>query len=255
MPEWIVPALLVLVLLAIAWLAVQRGDTRAGERLERELRDEIARQALAARGDLGSLQQVLLAHGGDVARTQSEQIDAFRQQLALMQQHSDAALRRVSEVLAEQLRLLAEGNERRQSEMRQSVEVRLQALQEGNERKLEQMRATVDEKLQSTLEHRLGESFKLVADRLDQVHKGLGEMQGLARDVGSLNRVLINVKTRGMFGEVQLAALLEQVFTPEQYAVNVETVPGSGARVEFAIRLPGQRSDGAPVWLPIDAKF
>jgi len=255
MPEWIVPALLVLVLLAIAWLATRLGDTRAGERLERELRDEIARQALAARGDLGSLQQVLLAHGGDVARTQSEQIDAFRQQLAAMQQQSDAALRRVSDVLAEQLRLLAEGNERRQSEMRQSVEVRLQALQEGNERKLEQMRATVDEKLQSTLEQRLGESFKLVADRLDQVHKGLGEMQGLARDVGSLNRVLINVKTRGMFGEVQLAALLEQVFTPEQYARNVETVAGSGERVDFAIRFPGRREDGAPLWLPIDAKF
>jgi len=119
----------------------------------------------------------------------------------------------------------------------------------------EQMRATVDEKLQSTLEQRLGESFKQVADRLEQVHKGLGEMQGLARDVGSLNRVLINVKTRGMFGEVQLAALLEQVFTPEQYARNVETVAGSGERVDFAIRFPGRREDGAPLWLPIDAKF
>ena len=117
------------------------------------------------------------------------------------------------------------------------------------------MRATVDEKLQSTLEQRLGESFKLVADRLEQVHKGLGEMQGLARDVGSLNRVLTNVKTRGVFGEVQLAGLLEQVFTPEQYATNVVTVPGRKESVEFAIRLPGQRSDGVPMWLPIDAKF
>jgi DNA recombination protein RmuC len=117
------------------------------------------------------------------------------------------------------------------------------------------MRATVDEKLHATLEQRLGESFKQVADRLEQVHKGLGEMQVLARDVGSLNRVLTNVKTRGIFGEVQLAGLLEQVFTPEQYATNVATVPGSAERVEFAIRLPGQRSDGAPLWLPIDAKF
>ncbi|HEX6018591.1 MAG TPA: DNA recombination protein RmuC, partial [Burkholderiaceae bacterium] len=115
---------------------------------------------------------MLLAHGGDVSRTQSEQIEAFRQQLALMQQHSDAALRRVSEVLAEQLRLLAEGSERRQSEMRQSIEVRLQALQEGNERKLEQMRATVDEKLQGTLEARLGESFRLVSERLEHVQRG-----------------------------------------------------------------------------------
>ena len=139
--------------------------------------------------------------------------------------------------------------------MRTAVETRLGALQEGNEKKLEQMRATVDEKLHATLEQRLGESFKQVADRLEQVHKGLGEMQTLARDVGSLNRVLTNVKTRGIFGEVQLAGLLEQVFTPEQYATNVATVPGSAERVEFAIRLPGQREDGAPLWLPIDAKF
>ena len=140
-------------------------------------------------------------------------------------------------------------------EVRATVESRLTALQEGNEKKLEQMRATVDEKLHATLEQRLGESFKQVADRLEQVHKGLGEMQTLARDVGSLNRVLTNVKTRGIFGEVQLAGLLEQVFTPEQYATNVATVPGSAERVEFAIRLPGQRDDGAPLWLPIDAKF
>jgi DNA recombination protein RmuC len=120
------------------------------------------------------------------------------------------------------------------------------------------MRATVDEKLHATLEQRLGESFKQVADRLEQVHKGLGEMQTLARDVGSLSRVLTNVKTRGVFGEVQLGALLEQVFTPEQYATNVATVPGSRERVEFAVRLPGRGgpgTDDAPLWLPIDAKF
>jgi DNA recombination protein RmuC len=117
------------------------------------------------------------------------------------------------------------------------------------------MRATVDEKLQSTLEARLGESFKQVADRLEQVHRGLGEMQTLARDVGSLSRVLNNVKTRGTLGEVQLAGLLEQVLTPEQYERNVETIPGSNARVDFAIRLPGRREDGQPLWLPIDRKF
>jgi DNA recombination protein RmuC len=256
MPDWIVAALLALNLALLLRLALRgHRDNLPLERLERELRDEIGRQAQASRADLGSLQQVLLTQSGDVARTQNEQIDSFRSQLALTQQGMEAALRRLSEVLAEQLRLLSETNERRQAEMRQSVETRLQSLQEGNEKKLEQMRATVDEKLQSTLEQRLGESFKLVADRLDQVHKGLGEMQGLARDVGSLNRVLINVKTRGMFGEVQLAALLEQVFTPEQYARHVETVPGSGERVDFAIRLPGRRDDGAPLWLPVDAKF
>jgi len=257
MPEWTVVALLALNLALLLWLVLRRtADTQQPiERLERELRDEIGRQAQASRADLGSLQQVLLTQSGDVARTQNEQIDSFRSQLAVTQQQMEAALRRLSDVLAEQLRLLSETNERRQAEMRQAVETRLQSLQDGNEKKLEQMRATVDEKLQSTLEQRLGESFKLVADRLEQVHKGLGEMQGLARDVGSLNRVLINVKTRGMFGEVQLAALLEQVFTPEQYARHVETVPGSGERVDFAIRFPGRREDGAPLWLPVDAKF
>jgi DNA recombination protein RmuC len=159
------------------------------------------------------------------------------------------------------LRLLSDANERRLNDVRQAVDARLVSLQEGNEKKLDQMRATVDEKLHATLELRLGESFKQVADRLEQVHKGLGEMQTLARDVGALNRVLTNVKTRGVFGEVQLAALLEQVFTPEQYATNVATVPGSNDRVEFAIRLPGRAvgegvgKDGPPLWLPIDAKF
>ena len=125
------------------------------------------------------------------------------------------------------------------------------------EQQLDQMRATVDDRLQSTLETRLGESFRQVAERLEQVHRGLGEMQTLAQGVGDLRRVLGNVKTRGILGEVQLAALLEQVFTPQQFAVNVATVPGSRERVEFAIRLPGQgaRAGEAPVWLPIDAKF
>ncbi len=272
MPEWTIwaaLALLALNLLLVALLLARRHPESAApqiERLERELRDELGRSSRAqrddvaqlaqgTRSDLGTFQQMLLAQSGDVARTQNEQIDAFRVQLAQTQQQLDAALRRFGDTLAEQLRLLSDANERRLAEVRQAVETRLAALQDGNEKKLEQMRATVDEKLHATLEQRLGESFKQVADRLEQVHKGLGEMQTLARDVGSLNRVLTNVKTRGVFGETQLAALLEQVFTPEQYATNVATVPGSNERVEFAIRLPGQRSDGVPLWLPIDAKF
>ena len=255
------------------------------ERLAREQRNEQqdsarhTRQELA--GALTLLQQTLLAQGGDVARTQNEQIDSFRTQLAAMQQQiasslqqsaaqgvqqgqaareaQDGALQRFGSQLSDQLTLqlkaLGDANERRLAEVRQTVEGRLTALQLGNEAKLEQMRATVDEKLHATLEQRLGESFKQVAERLEQVHQGLGEMKNLARDVGSLNRVLTNVKTRGIFGEVQLAGLLEQVFTPEQYAANVATVPGSNERVEYAIKLPGQRDDGAPLWLPIDAKF
>ena len=266
----------VLVMLLWRWLATRprddagRASIERMERMERALRDELGRQGQATRSDLGNFQRMLLTQSGDVARTQNEQIDSFRTQLAAMQQQTDAALRRFSDTLAEQLRLLSDATERRQTELRQAVDTRLVALQEGNEKKLEQMRATVDEKLQATLEQRLGESFKQVAERLEQVHKGLGEMQSLARDVGSLNRVLSNVKTRGVFGEVQLASLLEQVFTPEQYATQVATVPGSNDRVDFAIRLPGRGHSGshggshsgsdsgavpAPLWLPIDAKF
>jgi DNA recombination protein RmuC len=259
MPEWTVAALLALNLLLLLWIALRRNDDAALRRLEGDLRDELQRLAQTQRADLGTFQQMLLTQSGDVARTQNEQIDSFRAQLGTTQVQLEAGLRRFGETLAEQLRLLSEANERRLGEVRQAVDARLVALQEGNEKKLEQMRATVDEKLHATLEQRLGESFKQVADRLEQVHRGLGEMQTLARDVGSLNRVLSNVKTRGIFGEVQLAGLLEQVFTPEQYATNVATVPGRSDRVEFAIRLPGQRRDddigAAPLWLPIDAKF
>ena len=272
--------------------ALQESSRGHSERLERELRTEVQASARGSRQELAStltlFQQTLLNQSGDVARTQNEQIDSFRTQLSAMQQAvgqalqtataslaqqsqsgreaqdlalkrqaeaSAQALQRFGDTLNEQLRLLSDANERRFAEVRATVEEKLSALQQGNETKLEQMRATVDEKLHATLEQRLGESFKQVADRLDQVHRGLGEMQLLAKDVGSLNRVLTNVKTRGIFGEVQLAGLLEQVFTPDQYATNVETVPGSGARVEFAIKLPGRRDDGAPLWLPIDAKF
>jgi DNA recombination protein RmuC len=138
--------------------------------------------------------------------------------------------------------------------VRSIVDLRLTQLQEDNSKQIDKMRATVDEKLQSTLEKRLGESFKLVSDRLEQVHQGLGAMQQLASDVGGLQKVLTNVKARGGWGEVQLGALLEQVLTPDQFARNVKTRDESAENVEFAIKLPGDEN-GAPVWLPIDAKF
>jgi DNA recombination protein RmuC len=145
---------------------------------------------------------------------------------------------------------------RSQEQIRKTLESKLSEMQADNAAKLEVMRKTVDEKLHETLENRLGESFKLVSERLEQVHKGLGEMHALAGDVGDLKRVLSNVKTRGTWGEVQLSALLEQMFVPDQYAQNVEVVPGSRERVEFAIRLPGSNLDpDIPMWLPIDAKF
>lgn len=150
---------------------------------------------------------------------------------------------------------LTQLNEQKLDKLRETVEAKLIAIQDDNSKKLEEMRATVDEKLHATLEKRLGESFQLVSERLEQVHKGLGEMQQLAVGVGDLKKVLSNVKTRGIWGEMQLASLLEQVLTPEQYAVNVATKRGSQDRVEFAVRLPGRDSSETIVWLPIDAKF
>lgn len=258
MTEWIPLGLAVASLLLLLWLAFRRPDSSAVdrlERLERELRDELGRQSQATRSDLGSFQQMLMAQSGDVARTQNEQIDSFRTQLAATQTALTQQAQALQAAVVQQTQGARDAQDAALRRLGEALEQRLGRLQEGNELKLEQMRATVDEKLHATLEQRLGESFKQVADRLEQVHRGLGEMQKLASDVGALNRVLTNVKTRGVFGEVQLAGLLEQVFTPEQYATNVATVPGSNERVEFAIRLPGQRADGEPLWLPIDAKF
>jgi DNA recombination protein RmuC len=169
-----------------------------------------------------------------IARLQKEQLQSF----------------------AEQLSRLTESNEQRIEKLRLAVEQKLENIRADNSKKLEEMRATVDEKLHSTLEKRLGDSFKLVSERLEQVHKGLGEMQELATGVGDLKRVLTNVKARGTWAEVQLGALLEETLTPEQYGANVATRKGSAERVEFAIKLPGRHlQDRKPVWLPIDAKF
>lgn len=157
---------------------------------------------------------------------------------------------------SERLEKLTQMNDKKFEELKEKVEQKLQTLQESNSLKLEEMRVTVDEKLHSTLEKRLGESFKLVSDRLEQVHKGLGEMQTLAVGVGDLKKVLTNVKSRGTWGEIQLENLIDQLLTPEQYAKNIATKKGSGDRVEFAIKMPGRGSDKNEVlWLPIDAKF
>ena len=224
----------------------------ASERLERELRREISESGRDARTELtqtiATFQAALLRQGAETTRTQNSQIDAFGQQLSLLQ-------KTLADTMTLQLQALGESNARRLGEMRSTLEAQLAMLQQSNAAKLDEMRHTVDEKLQSTLAARLGESFRHVAERLEQVHKGLGEMQVLAQGVGDLQRVLTNVKSRGVFGEVQLQALLEQVLTPEQYARQVETRPGSNQRVDFAIRLPGRSTDGSVVWLPVDAKF
>ncbi|WP_093162124.1 DNA recombination protein RmuC [Variovorax sp. YR216] len=263
METWILLALAALNFILIAWLLARKPSppdhsalvatlAASNERIERELRHEISESSRGARQEtaqaFANFQQALVHQGAESTRTQNAQIDAFAQQLALLQ-------KTLADTLNTQLQGLSESNARRLAEVRATMETQLAQLQQTNTAKLDEMRKTVDEKLQSTLEARLGESFKQVADRLEQVHKGLGEMQTLAVGVGSLQRVLTNVKTRGVFGEVQLEALLEQVLTPDQYAKQVETKPRSGQRVDFAIRFPGRGGDGAPVWLPIDAKF
>jgi len=196
---------------------------------------------------------------------QQQRIDGFGARLEQLREtlNEDArkarsehtlALRDFASALDQRIGELTRNNEIRLGEMRATLEARLRDLQADNAARLEQMRATVDEKLHATLETRLSESFGHVTTMLAQVHQGLGDMHKLAADVGGLQRVLTNVKSRGVFGEVQLAGLLEQVFAPDQYAANVATVPGSNDRVEFAVRFPGSNGD-APVWLPIDAKF
>jgi DNA recombination protein RmuC len=206
----------------------------------------------------------------ELARSREEALQSARQgreeNAAAVSAFGDSLLKRMSEIaglqkdqleiFAGQLKNLTTSNEARMDKLRESVEERLRLIQEDNARKLEQMRATVDEKLHDTLEKRLGESFKLVSERLELVQRGLGEMQSLASGVGDLKKVLTNVKTRGTFGEIQLSSLLEQILSPGQYEANVETRKGSGQRVEFALRLPGR--DGTPdgqIWLPLDAKF
>ncbi|QYF91959.1 DNA recombination protein RmuC [Massilia sp. PAMC28688] len=240
---------------AIALLLVSMLRARMGAplaNLERELRREMQGGAQGTRQELAAT--LAQYHGATV-----QQLDSMRQQIHLAgttsREEQSLALNRFAETMQHTLHALTESNAQRMQEVRSTLEVKIRDLQTDNAMRLEEMRKTVDEKLHATLETRLTESFRHVSDRLEKVHQGLGEMQQLAIGVGDLKRVLTNVKTRGTWGEVQLGMLLEQVLTVDQYAANVETVAGSGARVEFAIRLPGQSDSGVPVWLPIDAKF
>lgn len=260
---------------------LQQHQQQISERSERELRAQVQTTAQSTRqeltGNFAQFQQTLAAQLTSVATLQNNKIDGFSQQLtklnevnaqqlesmrqAIMLQaqtgreEQASALKRFGDTLNQTLTTLTESNAQRMEEVRATLESKIKDLQTDNGMRLEEMRKTVDEKLHATLEQRLGESFKLVSDRLEKVHQGLGEMQQLAIGVGDLKRVLTNVKTRGTWGEVQLEMLLEQILTPEQYAKNVETVPGTGERVEFAIKLPGTDNGLTPVWMPIDAKF
>ncbi len=221
------------------------GIEKRLERHERILREELARSREEAHSESRRMREEMTGGitllGDSLSKRMSDIAGLQKNQL---------------ELFAAQLKELTASNEGRLDKLRDGVDARLKLIQEDNALKLEQMRATVDEKLHDTLEKRLGESFKLVSERLELVQRGLGEMQTLANGVGDLKKVLTNVKTRGTFGEIQLGSLLEQILAPGQYECNVETRQGSGQRVEFALKLPGR--DGTPegmVWLPLDAKF
>jgi len=214
------------------------------EKIEKSLKDEIARNREESvnnskllreemSGSIKAFSDSLLRNMTNIANLQKDQLDTFSKQLST----------------------LTQTNEQKIEKVRETVEERLKLIQEDNTKKLDQMRETVDEKLHATLEKRLGESFKIVSERLEQVHKGLGEMQTLAVGVGDLKKVLSNVKTRGIFGEIQLGNILEQLLTPDQYAKNVVTKKGSRENVEYAIKLPGKDDSVEVVYLPLDSKF
>ena len=247
---------IILVLLAVSLHWRQHGknereiSTRMGlleaavDRIERTMRDENANSRSETSDNAKALREEVSL---SLTRFNESVLNRLNENMTVQASRSEAAIR--------QLERLTQTNEQRMDKLRETIDLKLKDIQEDNGKRLEEMRKTVDEKLNATLERRLGESFKLVSERLELVHKGLGEMQQLASGVGDLKRVLSNVKTRGIWGEVQLGNILEQVLTPEQYEKNVATKPNSNERVEFAIKLPGRDKEGTIVWLPIDAKF
>ncbi|MFC0166643.1 DNA recombination protein RmuC [Pseudoduganella danionis] len=250
--EFFVLLLLLAAVLVLQVLALLRA--RAGQNATQEagLAERIERVEREVRLQLQATAQA--SHGATV-----QQFEGLRRQLEAQglvgREEQSRNLKLFADSMNQTLARLTESNAARMQEVRATLEAKIRDLQTDNGARLEEMRKTVDEKLHATLEARLSASFQQVSERLERVHQGLGEMQQLALGVGDLKRVLTNVKTRGTWGEVQLEMLLEQVLTPDQYAKNVETIAGSGARVEFALKLPGQKDGGVPVWMPIDAKF
>ncbi len=236
--------LLILLIVLVIFFRVRKPADRS-KLLEQSLRDEFR----LAREESSKGSRELRE---EIGTSQKSSTETLVKTISEMGKAQTEGLERV----AKRIKDLTESNETRIERVRGTINDQLKSLRESNEKKLDQMRQTVDEKLQNTLEKRLGESFKLVSERLELVHKGLGEMQNLATGVGDLKRVLTNVKIRGTWGEAQLASLLEQFLSPEQYEKNVATKRGGSERVEFAIKLPGKDKDSdKPVYLAIDSKF
>ncbi len=238
----------------------------ASAALNTTLLEQLRERTEQQQAGLDAMRQGVHTSLAQMAESQHKRFEAFNTETSrALDSHDRHTVSAISEMASQhkglldsfsrQLTDLTQMNSQKLEQIRDTVEARLTALQEDNSAKLEQMRATVDEKLHQTLEQRLGESFKLVSERLEQVHKGLGEMQTLASGVGDLKKVLTNVKTRGTLGEIQLENILEQTLSPEQFERNHAVMPGSAERVDFAVLLPGPEQDAPPVLLPIDCKF
>mgnify|MGYP001352780012 CR=1 FL=1 len=273
--------LAVLVLLAMINLVLLMRSNSSGDagvqsslsKLETELqridplvRDEFSRSRTESQqsfkdnreeltNSFSTLGRTLSATVSELSTAQKNQFDTFSNQLTEFAKATASTQSERYDELGKRLDAIKQDTENKLKEIRDTVESKLRHIQEDNSVKLEEMRKTVDEKLHETVEKRFNESFKVISERLEQVHKGLGEMQTLATGVGDLKRVLTNVKSRGTYGEVQLGTILEQIFSPEQYSTNAVVKPGSLERVEFVINLPGTSGDDTPVLLPIDSKF
>ena len=229
-------------------LAARMQDARL-DSFEEKLDDRLDAQSKL----IESLQRSVAAQMEQFRRYTAAQIERMEKTLSDDEQQLRKDLTERMNVMLGSLRALQQTNEDKLEQMRSSMGEGMRTMREENNRRLDEIRGTVDEKLQTTLEKRISESFRTVSEQLEQVYKGIGEMQTLAGEVGGLKKVLSGVKTRGILGEVQLGAILEEILSPEQYDTNVATIPGSSERVEFAIRLPGR--DGGTVYLPIDSKF
>jgi DNA recombination protein RmuC len=248
---YIMLGLILVIALAILFALLSQAKRAGQSAYIALLQEEIRRIESTTRTEFSTNRKETADNATMARRELSASLSAFEEKLSHLTATIDSKLSAFNEGATSNAR-------ESRMETRSSLEgfrKEIAELSKANERKLEQMRETVDEKLQQTLETRLGESFRLVSERLESVHKGLGDMQTLATGVGDLKRVLSNVKTRGVLGEYQLANLLEQILTPDQYGKNIKTSKGSNALVEFAIKMPGKKDTGTEVWLPIDSKF
>lgn len=245
---------LAVVFYGVKLLAAAGGKIERIENILASVEKGQERGERALKEDISSFREEFGSSARQARAEQSDSLKRFEDTILKRMSESSGAQKDQLDIFTKELRSLAQSNETRLDKMRETVEARLRSIQEDNNAKLEKMRVTVDEKLHDTLEQKLAGSFNQVREQLNEVHKGLGEMRLLAADVGNLQKALTGVKSRGLWGEVQLGSLLEQILSPEQYASNVATREGAAERVEYAIKLPG-RDGGGPTWIPIDAKF